>query len=156
MVERASCSALAGQPTATSLWASLDDLLTVHGYSGWTTVEWIDRDNGQDARVEPWRTEALIDLLDDPSAREDERDDAVIALRSSDDPRVRAILLRVAVDPHTEYLVAASAGESLGEIAARTTVLHAAQIDLLRADARKEYDAAYRQFASPSQHNSAP
>lgn len=38
-----------GQPTATSLWASLDDLLAVHGHGGWTTVEWID---GNDRHTE--------------------------------------------------------------------------------------------------------
>lgn len=32
-----------GRPTVTSLWASLDDLITAHGYGGRTTVEWIDQ-----------------------------------------------------------------------------------------------------------------
>ena len=31
-----------GQPTATSLWASFEDLLAVHGDGSWTTIEWID------------------------------------------------------------------------------------------------------------------
>jgi hypothetical protein len=35
-----------GRPLATSVWASLDELLAVHGYDGWTMVEWID--NGDD------------------------------------------------------------------------------------------------------------
>ncbi|TDO46656.1 hypothetical protein EV643_11039 [Kribbella sp. VKM Ac-2527] len=34
-----------GQPVATSLWASVDDLLAVHGHGGWTSVEWIDKGN---------------------------------------------------------------------------------------------------------------
>jgi hypothetical protein len=34
-----------GQPTATSVWACLGDLLAVHGHGGWTTVEWIDKGN---------------------------------------------------------------------------------------------------------------
>lgn len=34
-----------GQPTCTSTWASLADLLHVHGHGGWTTVEWIDNGN---------------------------------------------------------------------------------------------------------------
>jgi hypothetical protein len=34
-----------GQPVATSQWASLDDLLAVHGHGGWTSVEWIDTGN---------------------------------------------------------------------------------------------------------------
>jgi hypothetical protein len=34
-----------GRPLTTSLWASLDDLLAVHGHGGWTTVEWIDTGN---------------------------------------------------------------------------------------------------------------
>jgi hypothetical protein len=96
----------------------------------------------------------LIELVVDPAAREDERDDAAMALRNSDDPRARAVLLRIACDPDAEYAVAASAGESLGEIAARTDVLNATEIALLRSDAREEYHAAYRHFAPPGQHNS--
>jgi hypothetical protein len=34
-----------GQPQCTSTWASLQDLLAVHGHGGWTTVEWIDKGN---------------------------------------------------------------------------------------------------------------
>ncbi|SEG30154.1 hypothetical protein SAMN05216223_104258 [Actinacidiphila yanglinensis] len=74
-----------------------------------------------------------------------------MALCASDDPRARAVLLRLAGDPGTEYLVAASAGESLGEIAARTTALEAAEIALLRPDARTEYHAACRQYSQDHQ-----
>lgn len=31
-----------GQPMATSLWASLDDLLAEHGHDDRATIEWID------------------------------------------------------------------------------------------------------------------
>jgi hypothetical protein len=34
-----------GQPQCTSTWASIEDLLHVHGHGGWTTIEWIDKGN---------------------------------------------------------------------------------------------------------------
>lgn len=31
-----------GQPTVTSLWSSLDDVLAFHRDCGWITVDWLD------------------------------------------------------------------------------------------------------------------
>lgn len=59
---------------------------------------------------------ALISVLLDGSAREDERDDAAMDLAAFDEPEVRAALAQVATDPAESELVMASAGESLAEI----------------------------------------
>ncbi|MFC1430906.1 hypothetical protein ACEZDB_09570 [Streptacidiphilus sp. N1-3] len=92
-------------------------------------------------QVETRRTEALIRLVADSTARLDERDDAAMDLGASDDPRARSVLVDIASDPASEYILAASAGESLGEIATRTGPLTDEEVALLRPDAAAEYRA---------------
>ncbi|MFJ7243263.1 hypothetical protein ACIQWA_01325 [Kitasatospora sp. NPDC098652] len=97
--------------------------------------------------MEAWRIEALIKLVLDSAAREDERVDAAMYLGESDDPRVRAALVQVCCDRGAGYsLTAACAGESLGEIAARTAPLTAEELALFRGEALKEYRISYEQF----------
>ncbi|XVU28665.1 hypothetical protein ACQPZJ_16910 [Actinoplanes sp. CA-054009] len=68
---------------------------------------------------------ALIAVLLDATAREDERDDAAMDLSAHDEPEVHVALARVAVDPAESELVAGSAGESLAELwAARKAIDH--------------------------------
>ncbi|XVU29473.1 hypothetical protein ACQPZJ_21085 [Actinoplanes sp. CA-054009] len=59
---------------------------------------------------------ALVSILLDGSAREDERDDAAQGLSAFDEGEVHAALARVAADALESELVAASAGESLAEL----------------------------------------
>jgi len=59
---------------------------------------------------------ALIAVLLDGNAREDERDDAAMDLSAFDEPEVHAALSRVATDPAEDQAVAGSAGESLAEL----------------------------------------
>ncbi|GHG20436.1 hypothetical protein [Streptomyces hydrogenans] len=63
---------------------------------------------------------ALITLLLDRGADISARDDAAMDLYAVDDEQARQALLTVAIDPETPEMVQASAGESLGQIAART------------------------------------
>jgi HEAT repeat protein len=65
------------------------------------------------------RTDALVAVLLDRSARIDARDDAAMALGESDEQAAYDALMFVACDPAEHTLVAASAGESLGEIVGR-------------------------------------
>ncbi|SNY64808.1 hypothetical protein [Paractinoplanes atraurantiacus] len=59
---------------------------------------------------------ALIAVLLDGNAREDERDDAAMGLSAFDEPAVHAALAQVATDAAESELVAAGAGESLAEL----------------------------------------
>jgi len=94
-------------------------------------------------QVETGRIEALLRLVVDPTARLDERDDAAMDLAASDDPRARSVLIGIASNSASEYVLAASAGESLGEIATRTGALADEEVALLRSDAGAEYRAAH-------------
>jgi hypothetical protein len=58
----------------------------------------------------------LIEILLDPSARADERDDAAIDLSGYDDESVESALALVACDLSVPEIVRASCGESLAEI----------------------------------------
>jgi hypothetical protein len=98
--------------------------------------------------METWRTEALIELVLNPAAREDERVDAAMDLSESDDPRARAALLSVCQGEGDEYsLTAACAGEALGEIAARTAPLLPPELAPFRGEALREYRRSYERFA---------
>jgi hypothetical protein len=59
---------------------------------------------------------ALISVLLDGDASEEERDDAAMDLSAFDEPDVHAALARVAIDSAESELVAGSAGESLAEL----------------------------------------
>ncbi|MFF2147492.1 hypothetical protein [Kitasatospora sp. NPDC058190] len=73
--------------------------------------------------------------------------DAAMYLCESNDPRVRAALVQVCCDQRAGYsLTAACAGESLGEIAARTAPLTAEELAPFRGEALREYRTSYEQF----------
>ena len=63
----------------------------------------------------------LIDLLNDPEAREDERDDAALDLGDFDDERVLLALLQFVSTPKEEYdLVVQSCLDSIAQIMTRS------------------------------------
>ncbi|MFB7397380.1 hypothetical protein [Streptomyces sp. NPDC056191] len=66
------------------------------------------------------QVKALIAVLLDRGADIGARDDAAMDLYVTDEEQARQALLAVAVDPEAPEIVQASAGESLGQIAART------------------------------------
>ncbi|MFJ9847749.1 hypothetical protein ACIRYZ_46530 [Kitasatospora sp. NPDC101155] len=104
---------------------------------------------GQYVRMEEWRTKALIKLVLDPAAPEHERVDAAADLCENDDPHVRAALVRICCDQTLgEPLIADCAGESLGEIAARTAPLTAEELAPFDRQALREYRASYEHFIS--------
>ncbi|MBP2583752.1 hypothetical protein J3A78_004230 [Streptomyces sp. PvR006] len=66
------------------------------------------------------RDQAMVTVLLDRGADLGARDDAAVDLYASDGERARQALLAVAVDPEAPEIIQASAGESLGQMAART------------------------------------
>lgn len=58
----------------------------------------------------------LIEILFDPKAREDEKDDAAIYLGKFTDERAMKALKIVASNPKESFIVSSSAGESIAEI----------------------------------------
>ncbi len=62
------------------------------------------------------RTQLLIDILLDKSAREDERSDAAIDLREYKDLRALEALTKVASNPDEDDLIIDNCAESIGEI----------------------------------------
>ncbi|MFD3995449.1 hypothetical protein [Streptomyces sp. NPDC058583] len=66
------------------------------------------------------QVKALIAMLLDRGADIGARDDAAMDLYATDEEQARRALLAVAVDPEAPEIVQASAGESLGQIAAGT------------------------------------
>ena len=91
----------------------------------------------------------LIKVLLDPGADIGARDDAAMDLHEADDPQARRALLSVASDQRTPWIVLASAGESLGQIATRTgPLLSDEERAHLEPDARREYDAASTSIAA--------
>ncbi|MEU6272365.1 hypothetical protein ABZ871_08080 [Streptomyces populi] len=99
------------------------------------------------------QVQGLIKVLLNPSADIGYRDDAAMDLYATCDPRARAVLLTVASDASTPYIVMASAGESLGQIAVATgRPLSESERAQLAPDARREYDVfheAVRTTAAP-------
>lgn len=65
-------------------------------------------------------TQELVEVLLDPEARPDERDDAAMDLGSSDDQAALDALIKAASDVRVPEMVKASCGESLAEIWLRT------------------------------------
>lgn len=84
----------------------------------------------------------LIEVLEDPTATVAERDDAAIYLGERDEPEALAALIRYAtnpaLDPTADYLVLASAGESIAEIWIRTGRFDANTLNQLVGAARSE------------------
>ncbi|MEV7371939.1 hypothetical protein AB0O51_13770 [Streptomyces sp. NPDC090301] len=66
------------------------------------------------------QVETLITVLLDHGADIGARDDAAMDLYAANAEQARQALLVVAISPETPEIVQASAGESLGQIAART------------------------------------
>jgi len=90
---------------------------------------------------------ALISVLLDGNAREDERDDAAMELSAFDEPEVHAALARVATDPAESELVAASAGESLAELWMARGVVDRAVFERLVPAARAEVTGLFGRWA---------
>ncbi|WP_326790580.1 hypothetical protein [Streptomyces sp. NBC_00151] len=85
--------------------------------------------------------QGLIEVLLNPSADIGIRDDAAMDLYAMCDPGARAALFTVASEASTPYIVLASAGESLGQIAVATgRPLSESERAQLAPDARREYD----------------
>lgn len=61
----------------------------------------------------------LVDILLDPTAREDEKDDAAMDLGDYDDEQALNVLLKVARDPKECQMVIASSGEAIARILVR-------------------------------------
>lgn len=93
------------------------------------------------------RVESLIAVLLDRRADIGARDDAAMDLYATDDERARQALLSVASTLDTPEIVLASAGESLGQMAARTGRLLADE-DRARLGpaASSEYEAIHLCF----------
>ena len=63
------------------------------------------------------KVDLLIDILFDPTARIDEKDDAAMDLGEYDDDKALKALIKAAQDPETdEYCVLDSCGESIASI----------------------------------------
>ncbi|MEU2077786.1 hypothetical protein [Streptomyces sp. NPDC013489] len=87
------------------------------------------------------QVEAMVTVLLDRGADIGARDDAAMDLYASDDERARQALLAVAVDPEAPEIIQASAGESLGQMAARTgRFLSDEERTLLSPAAGREYE----------------
>jgi hypothetical protein len=69
---------------------------------------------------EPQNTAALIQILQDRSARIDERDDAAIDLGRSDDDGALTALHEIGAQVDDDDMVLGSIGESIAQIAIRT------------------------------------
>ncbi|MYS09767.1 hypothetical protein GTW71_25795 [Streptomyces sp. SID6041] len=88
------------------------------------------------------QVEAFVAVLLDRGADIGGRDDAAMDLYVTDDEHARQALFAVAVDPETPEIIQASAGESLGQIAARTgRGLSNGERTRLAPAARYEYEA---------------
>ncbi|SFM50003.1 hypothetical protein SAMN03159341_13917 [Paenibacillus sp. 1_12] len=72
------------------------------------------------------------------TSREDEIDDAVMDLSKFDDDQVIQILMKVANDVSFDYMIRASAGESLAEIWLRTSSIDFIQLGSLSEVALNE------------------
>jgi len=62
------------------------------------------------------QVQLLIDVLLDKTAREDERGDAAIDLRTYKDVRALEALTKIASDPHEDDVIVDNCAESVGEI----------------------------------------
>ncbi len=85
------------------------------------------------------RVSLLIDILLDYSAREDERDDAAMALGLYDDNRALEALVKIASNPNSlDEGILDVCGESIGQILAKQTVYRKDIIDQLTSVAKDE------------------
>jgi len=85
--------------------------------------------------------DGLIAVLEDSTARTDERDDAAMDLGDYDEPSALEALLSVAHDPSTPGIVLASAGESIARILLRSQRMTVAGVDDLLPAAHAEFTA---------------
>ena len=60
--------------------------------------------------------DALVEILDDPAARVDEKDDAIVLLGQSCDSSALGPLLRVGSDNTQDYIVQSSAEEAIATL----------------------------------------
>ncbi len=83
------------------------------------------------------KVDGLIEILLDPQAREDERDDAASYLGKYDDAKALNALVKVGSSPLVEDMVLDSCGESIAEILVRRNQFNKHIIDLLVPTARR-------------------
>ncbi|MEQ8145591.1 WD40 repeat domain-containing protein [Streptomyces sp. OP7] len=103
----------------------------------------------ENAGVNAEQVQHLVEVLLNPHADIGARDDAAMDLYATDDPRARAALLQTASDVRAPYVVKASAGESLGQIAvASGRPLSEPERSHLTPEARYEYDVFHEVAAS--------
>jgi hypothetical protein len=95
--------------------------------------------------LDPERLGPLVALLRDPHARVDERDDAAIDLRDSDDPLALRALLEAASDPGDDPAVVEMCGESIAVIWVRIGGHDAQMVGRLRVEAQRELLAVLRE-----------
>lgn len=86
--------------------------------------------------------DGLIEVLRDPDARVDERDDAAMDLGDSDDPVALQALLDVSRDRHEHVMVLESVGESLAAIALRNSSFDRSWLDGMMTPAVRELTSA--------------
>jgi hypothetical protein len=90
------------------------------------------------------KVQLLIDILLDPTAREDEKDDAAMDLGDYDDDKALDVLLRVVSDSEGQGIVAASCGESIARILVRKNEFRSDILKSLRGVAKTEADGYIR------------
>ncbi len=84
------------------------------------------------------KIELLIEILLDPNARDDEKDDAVIELGNYPNKKVEEVLLLVSNDPSFDEMIRASCGESLAEIWVKQSKLDISKLKSLTGIALQE------------------
>jgi len=84
------------------------------------------------------RVALLIDVLFDPTAREDEKDDAAMDLGDYNDNRALHALLKIASNFNETDIVLQSAGESIGRIWVKQNQFDIEEYKKLHPDAQSE------------------
>jgi hypothetical protein len=68
------------------------------------------------------KIEKLTDIILDKTARADEKDDAIVLLGSMNDKRALNVLVDIGRNEESDYMLKASAGESIARIMISTNV----------------------------------
>jgi HEAT repeat protein len=83
------------------------------------------------------RISALIEILFDPQAREDEIEDAISYLGEYDDQRAVDALIQMIQNPNVNYMFKNDCLESLGRIVSKSNSIEIKSINSLPADYKK-------------------
>jgi hypothetical protein len=94
------------------------------------------------------KIDALIHTLLDPTARDDERDDAAMDLGRFSDDRALTVLLQVASNPDEDRMILDSCGESIAEILLKKDECKKEMLDSL-APIAKEAARSFLKIAKP-------